>query len=162
MLKHFTCCSKMRHYNMMYQNLICPEVKNEIHDCSSRGEGGWRFRCGLLFKYECLLDIFCNALAAHPCHIFPELHMGQHDLLTFTNSSGWVRWHSIKRNTSTCSRTVSTAQCYTRTCYCFKQTESTFAERHGASLFPLNSIAWKLKKNICSRSPATGRPHKLQ
>lgn len=70
--------------------------KRDMRERSSCGEGGWRFRRGLLFKYEGVLDIFCTALAAHPCRIFSELHMGQRNLLTFTNSSGWERWHSIK------------------------------------------------------------------
>ena len=67
---------------------------------SSSGETGWRFRHGLLFKYEGLLDIFLSCIGCSSLSHFSKLQMEKHDLLTFTNSSGWERWHSIKGNTS--------------------------------------------------------------
>lgn len=80
------------HRYMMCQILIfiCTSEKKKILSVWEKigaMEKVGRLRRGLLFKYEGLLDIFCTALAVHPCRISPKLQMELHDLLTFTNSS---------------------------------------------------------------------------
>lgn len=77
LMKQVKCCSKTKHCYMLCQTLIfiCQgeRKKKDIYMRKTRAvEKVGRFRRGLLFKYEGLLDIFCTALAAHPCRISPS------------------------------------------------------------------------------------------
>lgn len=96
---------------------------------------------------------FLHCVGCSSLSHFSELHMGQRDLLTFTNSSGWERWHSIKRNTSMSRQNpVSTVHEHV---IALNKHKSTFTGREPCHLtLPFQvcnySIFWKLG-NLCSR-----------
>lgn len=128
-----------------------------------------------------LVRVGCSSLSR-----FSELQIEQRDLLTFTNSSGWERWHST-RTKSECPTTESCSHCLEQHRYIYiyintfllstnpkrpHQWETCYRHvpyrnlqlKHLLNLYSQEVAAFELKRwdgTIFLTAPATSKRHQL-